>query len=158
MFVPQFITLEDLVPRLGRNNRLMALDLGTKTIGLAVTDAERHMASPLKTLARGKFGVNAAELLRLAERYQVACFVLGMPLNMDGSSGPRAQATRAFARNLGSLTTIPILFHDERLSTFAAEDSMRAGGLSVKKRAATIDAAAAAIILDDCLRALRART
>lgn len=154
MPVPQFITPAELLPRLQRLDRLMALDLGTRTIGIALTDAERRMASPLKTLQRSKFGVNAAELLALAERYQVACFVLGMPLNMDGSSGPRAQATRAFARNLGSLAPIPILFRDERLSTVTAEEMMRAGGLSAKKRAATIDAAAAAIILEDLLRDL----
>jgi putative Holliday junction resolvase len=150
---PSFPDPSEFVRILRRGDRLMGLDLGSKTIGLAISDAEQRLASPLQTLARTKFAENSAEILRLAEHYQVAGFVLGLPLNMDGSRGPRVQATRAFARNLAGLTRIPILFQDERLSTAEAAKWLRHYAIGLSKKAATIDAAAAAIILDDFLKA-----
>ena len=102
------IPIMNLAALLGRGQRLMGLDLGTKTIGLALSDVERRLASPLETLKRGKFSVDAAALLARAEKFDVAGFVVGLPLNMDGSEGPRAQATRAFVRNLARLTPAPI--------------------------------------------------
>ncbi len=97
-------SIEDLAARLGRGQRLMGVDLGTKTIGLALSDVERRLATPLETLKRGKFSTDAAQLLARARKFDVAAFVIGLPLNMDGSEGPRAQATRAFVRNLSALT------------------------------------------------------
>lgn len=143
--------LSDIAQLLQRNDRVMALDLGTRTIGIAVSDAERRWASGLKTLSKGKFSVDATEILKIASHYQVAAIVLGLPLNMDGSSGPRVQATRAFAKNLGTLTDIAIVFEDERLTTAAADDLLAAANLSGKKRAAVIDTAAAQVILQQAL-------
>lgn len=150
------VTLEDVRDLLGRNDRLIGLDLGTKTIGIALSDVERRFATPMKTIERKKFRDDAAELLALAWQHQVCAFVLGLPLNMDGSAGPRAQATRAFARNLVAAGGPPIAFWDERLSTVAAERAMIAADVSRKKRAAAIDAAAAAFILQGALDRLAA--
>ena len=149
------ITLETLAGFLQRNDRLIGLDLGEKTIGVALSDVERRIATAYSTIMRKKFGTDAAELLAIAEKQQVTAFILGLPLNMDGSSGPRVQATRAFARNLAQLTTRPILFWDERLSTVAAERALISADLSRKKRAAVIDATAAAFILQGALDRLR---
>jgi putative Holliday junction resolvase len=140
-----------LLNALGRNDRLAGLDLGEKTIGIAISDVERRFANPLKTLVRAKFSVNGAELLAIAKTHQIAGFVLGLPLNMDGSMGPRAQASRTFARNLAQITSIPVLFWDERMSTMAAERTLIEADLSRKKRAAVIDSAAAAFILQGAL-------
>jgi len=145
------LDFDTLPARLNRNQRLMGLDLGDKTIGLALSDVERRIATPLKTVRRTKFQADAAELLALAAQHQVAAFILGLPLNMDGTSGARVQATRAFARNLGLLSPLPILFWDERLSTIAAERALLSVDLSRKKRAAIIDATAAAYILQGAL-------
>lgn len=149
------ITLETLAGFLQRNDRLIGLDLGEKTIGVALSDVERRIATAYSTIMRKKFGTDAAELLAIAEKQQVTAFILGLPLNMDGSSGPRVQATRAFARNLAQLTTRPILFWDERLSTVAAERALISADMSRKKRAAVIDATAAAFILQGALDRLR---
>src|SRR5260370_305357 len=116
--------LIELVPHLRRSQRLMGIDLGTKTIGLALSDVERRLATPLETLKRTKFSLDAAQLLTRAEKFDVGAFVIGLPLNMDGSEGPRAQSTRAFVRNLGALTTRPFCFWDERLSTAAVTRSL----------------------------------
>lgn len=144
-------SLSDIAEMFQRNDRVMALDLGTKTIGIAISDAERRWANGLKTLEKGKFAADAAEILKIAAHYQVTAIVLGLPLNMDGSSGPRVQSTRAFAKNLGALTGIAIVFEDERLTTAAADDILAAARLSGKKRAAVIDAAAAQVILQQAL-------
>lgn len=138
-----------------RHDRVMALDLGTKTIGIAVSDAERKWASGLKTLNRAKFTADAAEILKIAAHYSVAAIVLGLPLNMDGSMGPRAQATRTFARHLGGLTSIPIVFEDERLSTEAAHETLAAAGIAGRNRKQLIDAAAAEVILQAALDRLK---
>jgi putative holliday junction resolvase len=151
---PRLPALETAGITFARNDRVMALDLGTKTIGIAISDAERKWASGLKTLKRTKFTADAAEILALAAHYQAAVIVLGLPLNMDGSMGPRAQATRAFARHLSGLTALPIVFEDERLSTEAAHDALETAGIAGRHRKAIIDAAAAEVILGAALARL----
>ena len=145
------ITIADLSARLGRGQRLMGLDLGTKTIGLALSDVERRLATPLETLKRGKFSIDAATLLQRAEKFDVAGFVIGLPLNMDGSEGPRVQATRAFVRNIGRLTETPFVFWDERLSTAAVTRALIEQDASRAKRAEVVDRMAAAYILQGAL-------
>jgi putative Holliday junction resolvase len=145
------ITIAELSARLGRGQRLMGLDLGTKTIGLALSDVERRLATPLETLKRGKFSADAATLLQRAEKFGVAGFVIGLPLNMDGSEGPRVQATRAFVRNLARLTPVPIVFWDERLSTAAVTRALIEQDASRAKRAEVVDRMAAAYILQGAL-------
>jgi putative Holliday junction resolvase len=141
----------EAVARLPQKIPIIGLDLGTKTIGVAISDLTRQIASPLETIARKKFTVDAARLLEIAAREKAGLFVLGLPLNMDGSEGPRAQSTRAFARNLEKLTDIPIVFWDERLSTMAVEKAMIEAGASRAKRADHIDKLAAAYILQAAL-------
>jgi len=143
--------IADLAPRLGRGQRLMGIDLGTKTIGLALSDVERSLATPLETLKRGKFSADAAQLLARAKQFDVAGFVIGLPLNMDGSEGPRAQSTRAFVRSLGSLTAHPFVFWDERLSTAAVTRALIEQDVSRAKRAEVVDRMAAAYILQGAL-------
>ena len=130
---------------------LLGLDLGTKTIGLALSDRLWSAATPQKTLRRRKFGEDAAALLDFAAAHEVGGLLLGLPLNMDGSEGPRAQSTRAFARNLAPLTDLPIGFWDERLSTLAAERALLEADTSRKRRAEVIDHVAAAYILQGAL-------
>jgi putative Holliday junction resolvase len=130
---------------------VIGLDLGTETVGLAVSDRRRCVATPLRTLRRTKFAADAAAILALAAERGAGGFVLGLPRNMDGSEGPRAQSARAFARNLERLTALPILFWDERLSTVAAERALLAADTSRKRRAEVIDAVAAAYILQGLL-------
>ena len=130
---------------------LMGLDLGTKTIGVAVSDTLRRIASPLETIRRTKFTADAARLLALAEGRAIAGLVLGLPKNMDGSEGPRAQSTRAFARNLAALTPLPMVFWDERLSTVAAERALLEADASRRRRAEVIDHVAAGFILQGLL-------
>ena len=130
---------------------LIGLDLGTKTIGVAASDPDRRIATGVETVARKSFGVDAKRLLALAAERNAAGFVLGLPVNMDGSEGPRAQSTRAFARNLAKLTDLPIAFWDERLSTAAVERELIAADVSRAKRAAVIDEHAAMYILQGAL-------
>ena len=127
------------------------LDLGTVTIGVAVSDVTRSVASPLKTIKRKKFTLDASHLLDIISARDIKGIVLGLPRNMDGSEGPRAQATRAFARNLERLTPLPITFWDERLSTVAAERALLEADASRKRRAEVIDNIAAAFILQGLL-------
>ncbi|WP_131856351.1 Holliday junction resolvase RuvX [Bosea sp. BK604] len=131
--------------------RLLGLDLGTKTIGLALSDVERQIATPLETIKRVKFGLDAAALLKIAAKYEVAGLVIGLPLNMDGSEGPRVQSTRAFIRNLAPLTSLPIVFWDERLSTLAVTRTLLDADASRAKRAEVVDKMAAAYILQGAL-------
>jgi putative Holliday junction resolvase len=145
------IPVEDLPARIETGQRLIGLDLGTKTIGTALSDPGLTIATPLRTIRRTKFGKDAAELLDLCERENVGAIVLGLPVNMNGTEGPRAQATRAFARNLERMTDLPIALWDERWSTAAAERAMIEADLSRAKRAARIDAAAAGFILQGVL-------
>jgi len=130
---------------------LVGLDLGTKTIGVAVSDTLRRVASPIETVRRTKFGVDAARLMAVAEGRGAAGFVLGLPRNMDGSEGPRAQSTRAFARNLAGLGGLPIVLWDERLSTVAAERALLEADASRRRRAEVIDQVAAGYILQGFL-------
>ncbi|WP_296765060.1 Holliday junction resolvase RuvX [Sediminimonas sp.] len=138
----------DALPAVGA---LMGLDLGDKTIGLAVSDLQRSVATPLETIRRRKFGLDAARLLDLAAARDIAGLVLGLPRNMDGSEGPRCQSTRAFARNLSRLTDLPIGFWDERLSTVAAERALLEADTTRKRRAQVIDHVAASYILQGML-------
>ncbi len=130
---------------------LMGLDLGTRTIGIAVSDTLRQVASPLETLRRRKFTPDAEALLARAAERGVVGIVIGLPVNMDGSEGPRAQSTRAFARNLARLTELPITFWDERLSTVAAERALLEADASRRRRAEVIDHVAAGYILQGAL-------
>lgn len=130
---------------------ISGLDLGTVTIGVAVSDQRRGVASPVQTIKRKKFTVDAQALLALLADRAVAGIVLGLPMNMDGSEGPRCQATRAFARNLEKLTDLPITFWDERLSTVAAERALLEADTSRKRRAEVIDHVAAGYILQGAL-------
>ena len=127
------------------------LDLGTVTIGVAVSDLLRQVASPLETVKRRKFTLDAARLIDIAQARNLGGLVLGLPLNMDGSEGPRCQSTRAFARNLERLTPLPITFWDERLSTVAAERALLEADTSRKRRAEVIDHVAAGYILQGLL-------
>jgi putative Holliday junction resolvase len=145
------LPIEQLSPRLRPGARLAGLDLGTKTIGIALSDPGLRIATPFHTIRRTKFGKDAEELLKLCAREKVGGLVLGLPINMNNTEGPRAQATRAFLRNLSVLTDIPVVLWDERLSTAGAERAMLEADLSRKKRAEKIDAAAAAFILQGAL-------
>jgi putative Holliday junction resolvase len=145
------VSLEELQPLLTRGQRLLGLDLGTKTIGLALSDVEFRIATPMRTIRRGKFRDDAAELARLAREFDLAGLVIGWPLNMDGSAGPRAQATRAFVRNLMPILPLPVLLWDERLSTVAAERALIEADFSRARRGELIDATAAAYILQGAL-------
>jgi len=147
--------MTDFAAALPRFGALVGLDLGTKTIGVAVSDGMRGVASPLTTIRRTKFTQDAQALLALIAERGLAGLVLGLPRNMDGSEGPRAQATRAFARNMTRLTDLPIAYWDERLSTVAAERALLEGDTSRKRRAEVIDQVAAGYILQGALDRLR---
>lgn len=143
--------MAEFAASLPRQGALAGLDLGTKTIGVAVSDGLRQVASPLLVIKRRKFTLDAADLLALATARGLTGLILGLPRNMDGSEGPRAQATRAFARNLSALTPLPIGYWDERLSTVAAERALLEGDTSRKRRAEVIDQVAAGYILQGAL-------
>ncbi len=136
---------------------LIGLDLGTKTIGVAASDPDRRIAAPVETIARARFNHDAKRILALAAERKAAGLVLGLPINMDGSEGPRAQSTRAFARNLAQLTELPIALWDERLSTAAVERALIEADASRAKRKAVIDAHAATFILQGALDRLARR-
>jgi putative Holliday junction resolvase len=145
------LPLAEIAPLLAPRGTLIGLDLGTKTIGVAASDPDRRLAAGVETIARKTFTADAARIIALAGERKAAGFVLGLPINMDGSEGPRAQSTRAFARNLARLTELPIALWDERLSTAAVERQLIAADASRKKRAAVIDQHAAAFILQGAL-------
>ncbi|MCB2111558.1 MAG: Holliday junction resolvase RuvX [Defluviimonas sp.] len=144
-------TIEAFEAALPAGRAVAGLDLGTKTIGVAVSDRLLSVATPLQTIRRLKFTADAAALLALCATREIGGIVLGLPLNMDGSEGPRAQSTRAFARNLERLTPLPIAFWDERLSTVAAERALLEADTSRKRRAEVIDHVAAGYILQGAL-------
>ena len=137
------------------NNSLIGLDLGTKTIGVAVSDIILSVATPIKTIKRKKFSADADQLLRIISIKNCCGVVVGLPKNMDGSEGPRAQSTRAFARNFSAKTQLPITFWDERLSTVAAEKALLEADTTRKRRAEVIDHVAAAYILQGFLDRLK---
>jgi len=149
------MTIEEFQAALTPGSRLIGLDLGTKTIGVAVSDVNRSVASALKVIKRTKFRADAAGLAEIIESYGVGGIVIGLPLNMDGSEGARAQSARAYARNLEAATGLPMLLWDERLSTVAAERALIEADTSRKRRAATIDKVAAAYILQGVLDRLQ---
>lgn len=142
---------EALAASLPRGRALIGLDLGDKTIGVAVSDTLWSVATPLETIRRRKFGLDAARVLELAGARNAGGLVLGLPRNMDGTEGPRCQSTRAFARNLSRLTDLPIGFWDERLSTVAAERALLEADTSRRRRAEVIDHVAAGYILQGYL-------
>src|SRR6187431_1660472 len=145
------LPLIDAVAHWPARGALVGLDLGTKTIGVAVSDPDRRLATGVETLHRKAFKADAARLLAISGERKAVGFVLGLPINMDGSEGPRAQSTRAFARNLARLTELPIALWDERLSTAAVERELIAADVSRARRAKVIDEHAAVFILQGAL-------
>jgi putative holliday junction resolvase len=146
-----FVDVRQFADRLAAGQRLIGIDLGTKTLGLALSDVSRTIASPLDTLRRTRFGADAVRLLALAEAHGVGGFVVGLPNNLDGSEGPRAQSARAFAANVNKVSPLPILLWDERLSTVAAERMLIEADTSRRRRAELIDKLAATLILQGAL-------
>jgi putative Holliday junction resolvase len=150
------VATEDIPALLAPGQTLAGIDLGTKTIGLAVADRGLSFAHPRPVILRTKFTADAQALLKALEADAAGAVVIGLPVNMDGSEGPRAQASRAFVRNMQRLTALPFVFWDERLSTVAAERTLIEMDYSRKRRADMIDSAAAAFILQGALDRLRA--
>ena len=148
------VDIADLALAPGR--RLLGLDLGEKTIGLALSDTLLTVATPMETLKRGKFGADAASLEAHIKAQGVGGVVIGLPLNMDGSAGPKAQSARAFGRNLAARTALPVMFWDERLSTVAVTRTLLDADASRKRRGEVVDKMAAAYILQGVLDRLRA--
>ncbi len=143
--------IEGFAAALPRTGAVAGLDLGEKTIGVAVSDRLRSVATPVTTIRRKKFGVDAAALFEIVAGREAVGILMGLPLNMDGSEGPRCQSTRAFARNLARLTDLPIGFWDERLSTVAAERALLEADASRARRSEVIDHVAAGFILQGAL-------
>ncbi len=146
-----FDDIQEFVEHAGATGSLMGLDFGDKTIGVAVSDGMRSVASPLETVRRKKFTLDAARLQEIIAHRNIVGIVLGLPRNMDGSEGPRCQKTRAFARNLDRLAPMPITYWDERLSTVAAERALLEADASRARRAEVIDNIAASYILQGAL-------
>jgi putative Holliday junction resolvase len=149
------LALTDFPAHLPERGALIGLDLGAKTIGVAASDPDRRLATGVETIARTNFSADARRLLALAAERKAVAFVLGLPVNMDGSEGPRAQSTRSFARNLVRLTELPIAFWDERLSTAAVERELIAADARRSRRKAVIDEHAAIFILQGALDRLK---
>jgi putative Holliday junction resolvase len=150
------VALDELPALLPPYGALIGLDLGSKTIGVAISDVLRSIATPLMGLARAKtFAKTAAPLVDLAAKERTAAVVIGLPLNMDGSDGPSAQSARAFARNLAGLIPLPIVLWDERLSTAAVTRTLLDADASRRRRAEVVDKMAAAYILQGALDRLR---
>jgi putative holliday junction resolvase len=145
------LPLIDAAPLLPQRGALLGLDLGTKTIGVAASDPDRRIAAPVETITRTRFTADAERILALAAERRAVGLVLGLPINMDGSEGARAQSTRAFARNMAALTALPLALWDERLSTAAVERALIEADASRAKRKAVIDAHAASYILQGAL-------
>ena len=158
MTVAPLVPIEDLPKLLAPEARLLGLDVGTKTIGMALSDVTRSIATPYDTVRRTKFTEDAKVIQEAIEEHQVGALVIGLPINLDGSEGPRAQSTRAFARNLAARIEVPMVFWDERLSTAAVERHLIEAGASRKRRAQVIDRMAAAYILQGALDRLNRLT
>src|ERR1700761_3878441 len=141
------IAIEDLALNLPPKARLIGIDLGSKTIGLAISDVERRLASPLKTLPRGAFAKDADSLIAIFSEFDIAGVIVGLPLDLDGRDNPRAQSTRAFARNLSARTSLPIVFWDERFSTAVVTRSLIANDVSRARRTQVIVELAGAFVL-----------
>jgi putative Holliday junction resolvase len=149
------VPIEDLAAMLAPEARLLGLDVGTKTIGLALSDVTRSIATPYETIRRTKFTSDAEILVDIVDKTEVGGLIIGLPINLDGSEGPRAQSTRAFARNLAKHIDLPMTFWDERLSTAAVERHLIEAGASRKRRAEVVDRMAAAYILQGALDRLK---
>ena len=149
------LNFHDTISTIAPDKRLMGLDLGSKTIGVATSDRTRMIATPIETIARKKFTQDAERLIAIAEAENIGLIILGLPVNMDGTEGPRCQSTRAFARNFARLSSLPIVFWDERLSTAAVERMLIQADASRAKRDEVIDKLAAAWILQAALDSLR---
>jgi putative Holliday junction resolvase len=149
--VAPVVAIEDLPQFLLPEARLLGLDVGTKTVGMALSDVTRTVATPYDTIRRTKFTADAKTIRQVVETNRIGALVIGLPLNLDGSEGPRAQSTRAFARNLAAHIQVPIAFWDERLSTAAVERHLIEADASRKRRAQVIDRMAAAYILQGAL-------
>jgi putative Holliday junction resolvase len=149
------VPIEDLAAMLAPEARLLGLDVGTKTIGLALSDVTRSIATPYETIRRTKFTSDAEILVDIVDKMEVRGLIIGLPINLDGSEGPRAQSTRAFARNLAKHISLPMAFWDERLSTAAVERHLIEAGASRKRRAEVVDRMAAAYILQGALDRLK---
>lgn len=152
------MSFEEQAAAFGANGAIIGLDLGEKTIGVAVCDPERKVAAPVETIRRRKFTPDAERLAVLAAERQAVGLIIGLPLNMDGSEGPRAQSARAFARNLARILPLPVAFWDERLSTAAMERDLIALDTSRAKRAEKIDEMAATFILQGAIDRIRGLT
>ena len=150
-----FDDISEFAQAAGSMSALAGLDLGTKTLGVAVSDVLQTVATPLETIKRTKFTKDAEALLEIVKARQINGLILGLPLNMDGSDGPRVQSTRAFARNLSRLSHLPITYWDERLSTVAAERALLEADTSRKRRSEVIDHVAAGFILQGALDRMR---
>jgi putative pre-16S rRNA nuclease len=153
--VAPIVAIEDLAKVLQPGARLLGLDVGTKTIGMALSDVTRSIATPYETIRRTKFTEDVKLIFKAIEANGVGAVVIGLPINLDGSEGPRAQSTRAFARNLASRLDRPLAFWDERLSTAAVERHLIEADASRKRRAEVIDRMAAAYILQGALDRLK---
>ncbi len=149
------VTLSELRPLVATGMRLLGLDLGEKTIGIALSDTLLTIATPMQTLKRGKFSTDAQILGEIIAKQGVGGLVVGLPLNMDGSDGPSAQSARAFGRNFAAKSTLPIVFQDERLSTTAVTRTLLEADTSRKRRGEVVDKMAAAYILQGALDRLR---
>jgi putative pre-16S rRNA nuclease len=149
------IDVLELRASLSRGRRLLGLDVGTKTVGLALSDSSWTVATPLETIRRAKFTKDAEHLFAIAEERDVGALVIGLPVNMNGTEGPRCQSVRQFAANLLNLRDIPITFWDERWSTAAAERALLEADTSRRKRADVIDKVAASYILQGALDRLK---
>ena len=158
MTVAPLVPIEDLPRLLAPEARLLGLDVGTKTIGLALSDVTRSIATPYHTVRRTKFTEDANVIQEAVNEHQVGALVIGLPINLDGSEWPRAQSTRAFASNLAARIEVPMVFWDERLSTAAVERHLLEAGASRKRRAQVIDRMAAAYILQGALDRLNRLT
>ena len=155
MTVAPLIAIEDLPGLLAPEARLLGLDVGTKTVGMALSDVTRSIATPYDTIRRTKFTEDARSIRDVVEKNEVGALVIGLPINLDGSEGRRAQSTRAFARNLAAHVELPMVFWDERLSTAAVERHLIEADASRKRRAEVIDRMAAAYILQGALDRLK---
>lgn len=158
-FVPgtTYLDIVDFFAVLPAGRRLLGIDAGTKTLGLALSDVNRGIASPLETIKRTKFSADAVRLLEICAEHHIAGLVIGLPINLDGREGPRSQSTRALARNLNKLVGLPILLWDERLTTAEAERMLISADQTRKRRAEVIDKLAATIILQNALDRMRGR-
>jgi putative Holliday junction resolvase len=149
------LELGDFAAGLPQGARLLGIDVGTKTLGLALSDATRSIASALVTLRRSRLADDLRELVDVATRHGVGGFVVGLPLNLDGSAGPRVQATRAFVRSLAKATPLRVAYWDERISTVAAERVLLEADMSRRRRAEVVDKVAATLILQGALDRMR---